>query len=55
MNNEGKSVLAAERERQARKIDDFVKKVAYDVFWHEDDSKPQEFMETDIGAAWNKF
>jgi hypothetical protein len=29
--------------------------VAYDVFWHEDDSERQEFMETDIGAAWNKF
>ncbi len=51
MNNEDESVIAAERERQARKIDDFVKKVAYDVFWHEDDSERQEFMETDIGAA----
>jgi hypothetical protein len=51
MNNEGKSVLAAERERQAREIDELVKKGAYDVFWHEDDSEPQEFMETDIGAA----
>jgi hypothetical protein len=51
MNNEGKSVLSAERERQAREIDELVKKGAYDVFWHEDDSERQEFMETDIGAA----
>jgi hypothetical protein len=51
MNNEGKSVLAAERERQARKIDELVKKWACDVFWHEDDSEPQEFMEIDIGTA----
>ena len=30
----GKSLRAAERERQAREIDELVKKGAYDVFWH---------------------
>lgn len=46
----GKSLRAAEREKQAREIDELLKKGAYDVFRDEDDSEAQQFMETDIDA-----
>jgi chromodomain-helicase-DNA-binding protein 7 len=46
----GISLRATARERQAREIDELLKKGAYDVFRDEDDSEAQQFMETDIDA-----
>jgi len=43
-----KSTRAMEREKQAREIDELLKKGAYDVFRDEDDKEAKEFMETDI-------
>ncbi|KAL7473004.1 hypothetical protein ACHAXS_013390 [Conticribra weissflogii] len=38
----------AEREEQAKEIDELLKKGAYDVFRDDDDKEAQKFMETDI-------
>ncbi|KAL3787638.1 hypothetical protein HJC23_011786 [Cyclotella cryptica] len=38
----------AEREEQAKEIDELLKKGAYDVFREDDDNEAQKFMETDI-------
>lgn len=38
----------AEREEQAKEIDELLKKGAYDVFREDDDKEAQQFMETDI-------
>ena len=37
-----------EREMQAKKIDELLKKGSNDVFQYEDDTEAQQFMETDI-------
>ena len=38
----------AEREEQAKEIDQLLKKGAYDVFNDDDDNEAQQFMDTDI-------
>jgi chromodomain-helicase-DNA-binding protein 7 len=38
----------AEKEVQAKEIDELLKKGAYDVFRDDDDQEAQKFMETDI-------
>jgi SNF2 family DNA or RNA helicase len=45
-----KSNRAMEREKQAKEIDELLKKGAYDVFRDDDDKEAKEFMETDIDA-----
>ena len=48
-NGEGKkSKSKSEREAQAKKIDQLLKKGAYDVFRDDDDEEAKKFMETDI-------
>ena len=37
-----------EREIQAKQIDEVLKKGAYDMFWYDNETEAQQFMETDI-------
>ena len=48
VNPNNKSKPKSKREMQAKEIDKRLKKGAYDVFWDEDDTESQQFMETDI-------
>ena len=38
----------SESEMQAKEIDKLLKKVSHDVFWYDDDTESQQFVETDI-------
>jgi len=44
----GEKKSKSEKERQAREIDELLKKGAYDVFKEDDDKEVQKFMESDI-------
>ena len=33
---------------QAKEVDKLLKKVSHDVFWYDDDTESQQFVETDI-------